>query len=133
MCKILTVSVQIMREITLFSEKIYTAGTNFTRPPVMTVATNLNSGYFGRVLHSLFVLDLILEITWPDQKVLDQIKTSFALLPFLSFLLKEVQASKNRQMKGMVLSCLDRILELNFQSEAIILIYCFDFIDISSF
>ena len=48
----------------------------------MTVATNLNSGYFGRVLHFLFVLDLILEITWPDQKVLDQIKTSFALLPF---------------------------------------------------
>ena len=36
-------------------------------------------------------------------------------------------------MKGMVLSCLDRILELNFQSEAIILMYCFDFIGVSSF
>ena len=34
---------QIMREIVLFSRKIYTAGTNFTRPPVVTVATNLNS------------------------------------------------------------------------------------------
>ena len=34
---------QIMGEIALFSGKIYTAGTNFTRPPVVTVATNLNS------------------------------------------------------------------------------------------
>ena len=33
-----------MREIALFSGKIYTAGTNFTRSPVVTVATNLNSG-----------------------------------------------------------------------------------------
>ena len=32
-----------MREIALFTGKIYTAGTNFTRPPVVTVATNLNS------------------------------------------------------------------------------------------
>ena len=36
---------QIMREIALFSGKIYTAGTNFTRLPVVTVATNLNSGW----------------------------------------------------------------------------------------
>ena len=28
-----------MRKIALFSGKIYTAGTNFTRPPVVTVAT----------------------------------------------------------------------------------------------
>ena len=34
---------QIMREIALFSGKIYTAGTNLTRPQVVTVATNLNS------------------------------------------------------------------------------------------
>ena len=34
---------QIIQEIALFSGKIYTAGTNFTRPPVVTVATNLNS------------------------------------------------------------------------------------------
>ena len=32
-----------MREIALLSGKIYTAGTNFTRPLVMMVATNLNS------------------------------------------------------------------------------------------
>ena len=32
-----------MREIALFFWKIYTAGTNSTRLPVMTVATNLNS------------------------------------------------------------------------------------------
>ena len=32
-----------MQEIALISRKIYTAGTNFTRPPVVTVATNLNS------------------------------------------------------------------------------------------
>ena len=34
-----------MLKIALFSGKIYTAGTNFTRPPVVTVATNLNSDY----------------------------------------------------------------------------------------
>ena len=55
-CKILTVSVQnhtwfvsstkIMRETALFSRNIYTPGTNFTRPPVVTVATNLNSGFW---------------------------------------------------------------------------------------
>ena len=33
-----------MREIALFSWKIHTAGTNFTRPPVVMIATNLNSG-----------------------------------------------------------------------------------------
>ena len=32
-----------MRQIALFSGEIYTAGTNFTQPPVVTVATNLNS------------------------------------------------------------------------------------------
>ena len=35
--------VQIMGEIVLFSRKIYTAGKNFTRPPVVTVATNIKS------------------------------------------------------------------------------------------
>ena len=59
MCKILTISVfkvilvecisctskQILQEIALFSGKIYTAGTNFTRPSVAMVVTNLNSGY----------------------------------------------------------------------------------------
>ena len=39
-------STQIMREIVLFSGKIYTAGTNLTRPPVVTVATNLNSATY---------------------------------------------------------------------------------------
>ena len=32
-----------MREIALFSKKIYTLRANFTRPPFVTVATNLNS------------------------------------------------------------------------------------------
>ena len=41
-------SMKIMREIALFSGKIYTAGTNITRLLVVTVATNLNSGFtFG--------------------------------------------------------------------------------------
>ena len=31
-----------MRDIALISRKIYTAGKNFTRPPVVMVATNLN-------------------------------------------------------------------------------------------
>ena len=34
-----------MQEIALFSGKIYTAGTYFTRLLVMTVATNLNSAH----------------------------------------------------------------------------------------
>ena len=36
-----------MQEITLFLGKIYTAGKSFTRPPVLTVATNLNSANDG--------------------------------------------------------------------------------------
>ena len=36
------ISMQIMQEIALFSGKIYTVGKNFTRPPVVTIATNLN-------------------------------------------------------------------------------------------
>ena len=43
MCKSCS-STQILQEIGLFSKKFYTAGTNFTRPPVATVATNLKSG-----------------------------------------------------------------------------------------
>ena len=42
MCKSCS-STQIIGEIALFSGKIYTAGTNFTRPLVAAVATNLNS------------------------------------------------------------------------------------------
>ena len=68
MCKILTVSVQnhtfgvcksftfmqIMRKFALFFGKIYTAGTNFTRLPVVTVATNLNSvSVCGFTLHMI--------------------------------------------------------------------------------
>ena len=44
-----------MREIALFSGEIYTAGTNFTRPPVVTVATNLNSAS----LIGIFALQII--------------------------------------------------------------------------
>ena len=44
-----------MRDIALISRKIYTAGTNFTRPPVVTVATNLNSA-FVIFLFVIFVL-----------------------------------------------------------------------------
>ena len=36
-----------MQEIALFSGKIYTVGKNFTRLPVVTVATNLNSVDIG--------------------------------------------------------------------------------------
>ena len=47
---------QIMREIALFSGKIYTAGTNFTRPPVVTVATNLNSDLTFEIDYKSFPL-----------------------------------------------------------------------------
>ena len=36
-------SIKNVQENRLFSGRIYTAGTNFTRPPVATVVTNLNS------------------------------------------------------------------------------------------
>ena len=38
-------STHIMQWITLFSVKIYTVGKNFTRPPGVTVATNLNPAW----------------------------------------------------------------------------------------
>ena len=37
-------STLILQEHALFSGKIYTAGKFFTRPPVVTVATNFKSG-----------------------------------------------------------------------------------------
>ena len=43
-CKFWT-STQIMQEKNVFSWKNYTAGQNFTRLPVVTVATNLNSAF----------------------------------------------------------------------------------------
>ena len=50
----------IMQENTLFPGKIYTAGTNFTRPPVAPVATNLNSAtqVFGLIQHFLFKAEI---------------------------------------------------------------------------
>ena len=42
-----------MRDIALISGKIYTAGKNFTRPPVVTVATNLNSVNLWGVIMNL--------------------------------------------------------------------------------
>ena len=46
-----------MREIALLSGKIYTPGTNFTRLPVVTVTTILNSdeekGHFGQNNYTL--------------------------------------------------------------------------------
>ena len=38
----------------MFSGKIYTAGTNFTRPPVSTVVTNLNSALYW-LFYTLFL------------------------------------------------------------------------------
>ena len=50
-----------MREIALLSGKSYTAGTNFTQPPVVTVATNLNSAdeLISRFPADPFLLPLI--------------------------------------------------------------------------
>ena len=52
MCKSCTYT-HIMQEIALFSRIIYTVGKNFTRPPVVTVATNLNSGGEGSLTHHI--------------------------------------------------------------------------------
>ena len=38
------ISTQVLHGNALFSGKIYTAGQNFTRPPVVTVVTNFKSG-----------------------------------------------------------------------------------------
>ena len=57
MCKSCS-STQIMPEIALFSGKIYTAGTNFTRPPVVTVATNLNSLSVFLKLYRFYLIEL---------------------------------------------------------------------------
>ena len=51
-------SPHVMQEITLFSRKIYTVGKNFTRPPVVTVPTNLNSGLVLSVCHFFALLEL---------------------------------------------------------------------------
>ena len=61
MCKLLTVSMQIMREIALFPRKIYTAGTNCTQPLAVTVATNLNSAdeLISRFIADPFLLTFI--------------------------------------------------------------------------
>ena len=46
-----------MQEIKLFSRKFYTIGTNFTRLPVVTVATNLNSAStFPLVLNAITLI-----------------------------------------------------------------------------
>ena len=61
MCKACSFA-QIMQEIALFSGQIYTAGTNFTRPLVAMVVTNLNSDpkfLFNKTkakLHASFVI-----------------------------------------------------------------------------
>ena len=49
-------STQIMQEFALFSVKNYTVGTHFTQPPVVMIATNLNSeGGMGGGHHKLLI------------------------------------------------------------------------------
>ena len=59
-----------MREIVLFSGKIYTAGTNFTQPLVMTVATNLNSvpslHNWGRPNKKLIAIETLMMLMFPE-------------------------------------------------------------------
>ena len=50
LCKFCS-STQFMQEKMLFSWKIYIAGTNLTRPPVVTVAKNHTSGHYLIVNH----------------------------------------------------------------------------------
>ena len=49
-------STQIMQNNALYSEKFYIAGTNFTRPPVATVVTFLNSAQKNGVGGSVWIL-----------------------------------------------------------------------------
>ena len=57
-----------MQEIALFSGKIYTPGTNFTRLSVVTVTTILNSdeekGHFGQNNYTLRKLIVIENDDW---------------------------------------------------------------------
>ena len=59
-----------MQEKMLFSWTIYTAGTNFTRPPVVTVATNLNSDFtwFPKIASQRFFRCLLKLPAWADVK-----------------------------------------------------------------
>ena len=57
-----------MQEIALFSGKIYTAGTNFTRPLVVTVATNINSATLPLAIYLVEILDLLFIVFLKFQK-----------------------------------------------------------------
>ena len=74
----------IMREIALFSGKIYTVGTNFTRPSVVTVATNLNSGQlwldFGKLHNKGNFLRYFLTILLEPKTILHLVANSTSAL-----------------------------------------------------
>ena len=55
------ISTQVLHGNALFSGKLYTAGQNFTRPPVVTVVTNINSGSILYQLVSLIIYYLVLK------------------------------------------------------------------------
>ena len=55
------ISTQVLHGNALFSGKIFTAGQNFTRPPVVTVVTNINSGSILYQLVSLIIYYLVLK------------------------------------------------------------------------
>ena len=55
------ISTQVLHGNGLFSGKLYTAGQNFTRPPVVTVVTNINSGSILYQLVSLIIYYLVLK------------------------------------------------------------------------
>ena len=81
MCKSCS-STQIMPKIVLFSGKIYTAGTNFTRPPVVTVATNLNSVVEG--LDFVMLMKFSGQITRPQ--LMDIVTTVFPKYDLLKYI-----------------------------------------------
>ena len=72
-----------MREIALFSGKIYTPGTNFTRPPVVTVATNLNSAVEGYFFKQDFA-------HWKWKRIMISLYENIIHLLFIRYLLSYV-------------------------------------------
>ena len=77
------ISSQNLQGIALFSEKIYTGGKKFTRPPVVTVATNFKSGQAVPLQCWSFLLVLAnFQTFYPilEQRIIDKKKVLSSLI-----------------------------------------------------
>ena len=85
-----------MREIALFSRQIYTPETNFTRPPVVTVATNLNSASLSSLISAIII---IISLSLSELGVSSRCHFLSQVLYFVGFL---AWSLKNTQRKNIL-------------------------------